>query len=346
MNKTISILVASNQLIQSGGTETYTYAIIKELLRRGFDVEYFTFKKGGFSDRMENEIGVKFKSKKEYDLILANHNSCVEALMGAGFIIQTCHGIYPDLEQPSECANFHVAISQEVQKHLMLKGFNSVVIMNGIDVSKFYSKKNINTELRNVLSLCQSKQANDFLQKVCDTLRINFTYLDKNVNPIWSVEDSINEADLVVGLGRSAYEAMACGRPVIIFDSRAYSDSFADGYITDILINSLSCNCSGRFYKLKLNETAMIEEFNKYNSIDGEILKKYILENMSIQVVINEYLNLFYSLQDDITCCKKSYFLKFKQKVFYVRMIKTFLKISGIVTIFKHRNYSKKVYLL
>lgn len=326
MNKIKSILVATNQLVQGGGTETYTYAIIKELLKRKFDVEYFTFKKGVFSYRMEKEIEVKFQSKKKYDLILANHNSCVEALMGAGFIIQTCHGIYPNLEQPSECANFHVAISQEVQRHLTFKGFTSVVIMNGIDISKFYLKKNINVELRNVLSLCQSNQANDFLQKVCNTLGINFTFLDKNINPIWNVEDSINEADLVVGLGRSAYEAMACGRPVIIFDSRLYSDSFSDGYITDRLINSLSCNCSGRFYKLKLTEIAMIDEFKKYNSLDGETLNNYIKENMSIELVIDEYLNLFYSLQKDIASYKKSYFLKFKQKVFYVRMIKMLLK--------------------
>lgn len=329
--KTIkSILVATNHLVQGGGSETYTYTIIKELLRRDFEVEYFTFSKGEFSDRMEKGTGVKFLSKKKYDLILANHTTCVEALMGLGFIIQTCHGIYPELEQPSRCANFHVAVSKEVQSHLLLKGFNSVVIMNGIDVSKFYSRKRINEKLTNVLSLCQSEQANNFLQKVCDTLGLNFIFLDKNVNPTWSVEDVINEADLAIGLGRSAYEAMACGRPVIIFDDRAYSDSFADGYITDNFINSLSCNCSGRFYKLKLTEEEMVEEFEKYNTVDGEILKKYIYDNMTIELVVDKYLNLFYSLQNDGALYNKSYLLKFIQRVFYVRIIKFFLKkISG-----------------
>ena len=326
MKKVKSILIANNQLLQIGGSETYTYTIIKEFIIRGFDVEYFTFMRGDFSSRMEKEIGVKFKTKNKYDLILANHNTCVEALMGFGFIIQTCHGIYPPLEQPSLCANFHVAISQEVQNHLAIKGFVSIIIMNGIDTSKFYSKKSINKELKNVISLCQSEDANKFIQSVCDTLGIKFSYLNKNENPIWNVEDFINEADLVIGLGRSVYEAMACGRPVIIYDNRAYFESFSDGYIVNKLANSLSHNCSGRFYKLKLTEKMMIEEFQKYNTKDGEILKKHILDDMTIELVVDKYLDLYYSLQFNLDVFNKNYFLKFTQRVFYVRILKFLYK--------------------
>ena len=325
-----SILVATNHLVQGGGSETYTYTIIKELITRGFEVEYFTLMKGKFSERMENELGVKLQSKKQYDLILANHNSCVEALMGFGFIIQTCHGIYPELEQPSVCANFHVSISQEVQNHLALKGFISIIIMNGIDTTKFYSKKNINKKLRNVLSLCQSEDANKFIQKVCDYLDVNLICIENDSKRIFNIEDLINEADLVIGLGRSAYEAMACGRPLIIYDNRSYFDTSADGYITNKLAASLINNCSGRFYKLKLTEEMMIEEFKKYNPTDGDILKNYILDNMTIQLVVDRYLNLFYSLQNNQAFCNKKYLLKFTQRVFYVRKIKYFLnKILG-----------------
>ncbi|RTZ07238.1 UDP-glycosyltransferase [Flavobacterium sp. GSP27] len=326
MKKIKSILIASNHLVQTGGTETYTYAIIKELLARGFDVEYFTFMKGDFSTKMEKELGVKFLSKKKYDLILANHNTCVEVLMGFGFIIQTCHGVYPPLEQPSLCANFHIAISQEVQNHLAIKGFVSVVIMNGIDTSKFYSKKNLNKVLKNVLSLCQSEDANKFLQRVCDTLGITLFYLNKNTNPVWNVEDLINDVDLVIGLGRSVYEAMACGRPVIVYDSRAYFESFSDGYVVNRLSTSLSHNCSGRFYKLKLTEEMMVDEFKKYNHLDGEILRNFILDDMTIKLVVDKYLNLNDSLQANLNNFKKNYFLKFIQRVFYVRIIKSFLK--------------------
>lgn len=325
MKNKFSILVANNHLVQVGGSETFTYTMIKELLSREFDVEYFALVRGDFSKKLEKELNVKFKSKKKYDLILANHNTCVEALMGYGFIIQTCHGIYPQLEQPSICANFHVAISQEVQNHLAIKGFVSVVIMNGIDNSKFYSKKSINKELKNVLSLCQSEEANLFLKKICNNLNLKFTSIDKNLNPTCNIEDVINDSDLVIGLGRSAFEAMACGRPVIVFDKRAYSESYADGYVTNKLATSIINNCSGRFYKIKLTDDRMVQELSKYNAADGEILRQYILDNMTVQLAVERYLNLFDSLHSNINFSNKKYYLKFLQREFYVRNIKKIL---------------------
>lgn len=330
MKNKFSILVANNHLVQVGGSETFTYTMIKELLSRDFDVEYFALVRGDFSEKLEKELNVKFKSKKKYDLILANHNTCVEALMGYGFIIQTCHGIYPQLEQPSKCANFHVAISQEVQNHLAIKGFVSVVIMNGIDNSKFYSKKSINKELKNVLSLCQSEEANLFLKKICNNLNLKFTSIDKNSNPTWNIEDVINDSDLVIGLGRSAYEAMACGRPVIVFDKRAYSESYADGYVTNKLATSIINNCSGRFYKIKLTDDMMVQELSKYNAADGEILRQYILDNMTVQLAVERYLNLFDSFHSNINFSNKKYYLKFLQREFYVRNIKKILLFKRI----------------
>lgn len=332
MKKKFSILVANNHLVQVGGSETFTYTMIKELLSRDFDVEYFALVRGYFSEKLEKELNVKFKRKKKYDLILANHNTCVEALMGYGFIIQTCHGIYPQLEQPSICANFHVAISQEVQNHLAVKGFVSVIIMNGIDVSKFYCKKSINNKLKNVLSLCQSEEANLFLKEICNRLNLNFNSIDKNLNPTENIEDSINNSDLVIGLGRSAYEAMACGRPVIIFDKRAYSESYADGYVTNKLATSLINNCSGRFYKIKLTDDMMAQELSKYNVADGKILRQFILDNMTIQLVVDSYLNLYKSIHSKNIFSNKKYFLKFLQNEFYFRILKNiynfFLKRS------------------
>lgn len=322
MKNKISILVANNHLVNPGGSETFTYTLIKELIRREYDVEYFTLIKGCFSNRMETELGVKFKTKKKYDLVLANHNTCVEALVGIGFIIQTCHGIFPNLEQPSPYANFHVSISQEVQNHLAMKNFASILILNGIDTEKFYSKNNINNVVTNVLSLCQSDTANNFLKKNCDQLKINFNFIDKNSNPVWDVEKLINEADLVVGLGRSVYEAMACGRPVIIFDHREYSESFADGYVTNILTSSIVNNCSGRFYKIKLTDEMIRNEILKYDQRDGEILRKFIVDNMDIKIVVNKYIDLYNYLINSNVFNRKKKYLKILHTQFYKQIIK------------------------
>ena len=39
--------------------------------------------------------------------------------------------------------------------------------------------------------------------------------INKYTNPVWKIEELMRESDLVVSLGRGAYEAMACGCPVV-----------------------------------------------------------------------------------------------------------------------------------
>src|SRR5690606_38637871 len=130
------ILVASNHLEQIGGSEIYTYDLIKALsLMDGIDVEYFTFNKGLVSDKIESELRVPFMSKKEYDLILASHNTSVTELNKKGFTIQICHGIVPGLESPSHEADYHIAISEEVSELLNAQRFPNKIVFNGIDVN-------------------------------------------------------------------------------------------------------------------------------------------------------------------------------------------------------------------
>src|SRR5690606_19581330 len=109
------ILIATNHLESVGGSELYTYDLIKALSElAGIEVEYFTFDKGLISDKIEGELKIPFMSKKKYDLIFANHNTTVRELFSRAPIIQICHGVLPELEQPSPLADFHVSISEEV----------------------------------------------------------------------------------------------------------------------------------------------------------------------------------------------------------------------------------------
>ena len=120
MDNQITVLVANNHLAKTGGTENYTLALASALLKQRCLVEYFTFEKGLISDKLEG-MGINFMSKKKYDLILANHNTTVDVLYKYGFIIQTCHGIYPELVQPSSRADLFVPISEEVSRDLERK---------------------------------------------------------------------------------------------------------------------------------------------------------------------------------------------------------------------------------
>ena len=224
MDNQINILVANNHLAKTGGTENYTLALAIALLKAGYTVEYFTFEKGLISDKLE-EMGISFMSKKKYDLILANHYTTVDALYKKGFIIQTCHGIFPSLEQPSKRADLHVAISEEVRIYLKSKGYKASVIYNGVDCDRFKSINPINDTIKSVLSLCQGQEASALVEKICKSKNYKYLQANKFTDNIYSIESLINQSDIVIGIGRSLYDAMACGRPVISYDSRSYSEA-------------------------------------------------------------------------------------------------------------------------
>lgn len=293
MNK--HILVATHHLIKAGGTETYTFTIIEELLKRGYSVEYFCFKKGNFAKGMEERLHVSFMSRKKYDLIIANHYTCINYLFNRGFCIQTCHGIFPKKEQPSKFADRYVAISLEVKKHLQNKGVQSEIIFNSINTERFNIKNPINEKLKTVLSLCHSEDANLMIAQACELLKVRFIKQSKYDNPTWHVDDLINQSDLVIGVGRSAFEAMACGRPVIIFDSRHYFTSCGDGYVIDIIKESIEFNCSGRFKNEQFSAIQMKAELMKYNPSDGSKLRNFSLKELNIHINIERYLNMMAS---------------------------------------------------
>jgi glycosyltransferase involved in cell wall biosynthesis len=292
-----NILVANNHLFEMGGSETFTYTLIEEISKRkDFNVEYFTFRKGVVSNKIENDLGVKFCSKKKYDLILANHNSCVDLLYPKGFTIQTCHGIYPQLEQPSNKADAHVSISQEVQDYLALRGYCSRIILNGINLERFKPETFLSPRLKTILSLCHSEEANKLIENICEKKGYNFLKAFKYSKPEWNIEKLINRADLVVGLGRSAYEAMACGRPVVVFDKRNYFKSCCDGYVSENIGFSILYNCSGRYSKRFCDESDLQMEFSKYNVKDSEFLRTFAVSHLNIKDRVDDYIEYYQSL--------------------------------------------------
>lgn len=293
-NYKLNILLANYSLDRIGGTESYTFAFAEELIKRGHDVEYFCFKKGLVAEKLEKKLGIAFKSKNKYDIIFANHIVCVQKLWRYGFIVQTCHGTKIKLEQPSIFADIFISISEEVQDKLKNENFESRLIYNGINTNVFYPEKAINSELKTVLSLVQSEEANQIISRACKALNVELIKNNKFVNPDIDIQKQINRADLVIGLGRSVYDAMACGRPVIVFDYRMYNGKpMGDGYLnSQNFEESLKCNCSGRSYGIEMDELALINELKKFNPEDGKLMREIALEKFNIEKNVDEYLSI------------------------------------------------------
>lgn len=290
-NEKLDILVATNHLAHLGGSETWTYTVVKELERLGHNVEVLTGQYGVVSDRLP----VVACARPEYDLLLINHTSMVDLLKDVkGFKIQTCHGIYPALEQPVPDVNAHVAISEEVYAHVQSLGYRPYLIRNGVDLERFRPRRPIRSRLENVLCLCQGQTAVQTIKEACEKRDLNFRWRRN----IWDIEDDMNWADLVVTLGRGAYEAMACGRAVLVYDARAYCDEAADGMFSpDMPYQTkekiLAHNFSGRGLKRSLSVDDICLTLQEYDPIMGEYNRKFAEENFDVKSNLQEYLKIY-----------------------------------------------------
>ena len=296
----MKILIGQNHLDTLGGSETYTYALVEEFHRRGHEVGVMCARnrKGMVSDLIESNLGIRTNIiSKKYDACFISHNSMILQLhsleIDHGIVYQICHGTTPALEQPSTATGVNfISISEEVQQHLKRSEHESELIVNGINLDRFKPTK-INKELKNILSLSQSDRLNNFLQKMCDRYDYNFKHHNKFLNPIFNIEEEIAAADLVVTLGRGAYESMACGKNVLIADWRAYQPALMDGLITeDNTARFLRNNCSGRTEKKTIDESSIVKELLKYSAAQGEANRNFAEKNLNIKEKVDRMIQL------------------------------------------------------
>ena len=333
------ILVATNHLVNTGGTENFTYALISELCSRGYEVEYFCnpVLRGRMAKKIESELGVSFKSRASYDLVLANHSYIVNKLRGVGVIIQTCHGVFPPLEQPATGADAYVAISREIQLHIESLGLKSDVILNGIDCQQFAPIKKIHKELRCVLSLCQGEQATAYVKQICDTLGVDMMQASKFNNNVFNIEELINKADLVVGVGRSLYDAMACGRACISLDSRDYSTRkdgcsvVGDGYLaSDNIEQSIEYNCTGRGTGRGFKSAdELMPDFERYCSDDGDFMREYALQRLNMAKNVDAYLEIYNKINRERTLLEKLAFFARRCKLLLTSLLRFIVTLEN-----------------
>ena len=260
----MKILIGNNGFGNPGGSETYNYAVIEELVRLGHDVHAIAKNGPGIVSDHINKLGVPAHFKPisgTFDLILLSHSTSIALVQDVkGFKVQTCHGVFPSVEQPVPGMNAYVAISEEVQAHLETKGYKSIVIRNGINCDRYKPVKPIRNQLKTVLSLAHSDPANTIIKDACDKIGCDLLINNKFKEWKWEVDEIINSADLVISLGRGAYESMAAGRNVVIFDKRGYmkSPAIGDGIVTkENVSNFIKNNCSGSIHKKFLMQTRL-----------------------------------------------------------------------------------------
>lgn len=284
---------------------------------------------GVMSDKIKSDFGIQVNKipknylksgdkkvfdyeDKQFDLCIISHNTTIESLIRSNLnynkdnVYQVCHGTIPDLEQPfvseqNELGEFvwdyhsikYIAISEEIKEYLESEyQLDSQVIHNGIDCEKFKSDT-ISEIPSSVLSLSQNDKFNVLLNEVCDEMDLDLVCLNKHTNPDLNVEKTMKKSDIIISLGRGAYEGMSCSKFVIIADDRGYQTGLADGAINKENIDKfLKYNCSGRASKILPTKDFIEEQILKYNIQDCKDNREYALKNFNIKLQTDKYLKL------------------------------------------------------
>lgn len=292
------ILLTNRALARTGGSESALVALKAELERRGASVTVWTPVVGELGRR----IGALDQLRGRWDLALANH---VETIAGAKRhaerVVQTCHGIIPKSEQPHPGAHELVAVSTEVQRHLRERhGRTSTVIRNGIDLFRYRPSRapSAYPQAPERVLLVSNYAGGGALARQATAIAaaelgrpIAFEHLRRAPD----TAPPMRKADVVLGLGRTALEAIATGAHTVVWDARSYQEALGDGPIVPgsfAYAEALACNLSGR--GLKLRPTAHdLAEWMLAHSPHGRIaLRELAIQDHDIVDTATAYVSL------------------------------------------------------
>lgn len=282
--KPLKILLGNNTLSLLAGSETWVYTLACALKKLGHEVACFSPELGIISDELAKEgissfhqistSGVKPFSfvleetpKHDYDVIIANHNHIVEYLrlqFPKTPIISTIHGIIhtsqdektgetvhaPEHPALTAGVNQFIAVSEEVQE--LLKGaynIESLVIRNFIDTSRYTGKRKVSKTPRQILINTNYQNARDpeieLMRTVAKHYGAKLAALGQNFSQTFDTVKAIEDADIVVGMGRSVLEGVAAGRLGIVHGRWGTAGAIHEGSIEDIRKQNFSGRNSG-----------------------------------------------------------------------------------------------------
>ena len=286
----MKILLTNNHLNTFGGSENWTFTVYSTLKKMGHSVDVFAIDVGGVGTQRFGSVYTTIPDVT-YDLVIANHNTCVEVVLQKAKyskLIMMCHGVIPHLEQPIKGADRYISISNEIQYHLLLLGYRSDVILNPVDLDVYHPTKELNETPQKIFALCQNINAQQNIKSLgFDTECIPPTRGER----LGISNETFNEADICVGLGRSAYESLACGRCVIVYDARGYNGDKYDSIVTRENIGELlRNNLSGRRFNKAFNADKILRGIKTLYRPNTEYYRSIAEDYFDAKKIVNQIL--------------------------------------------------------
>ena len=295
------------------GVTTWAYELIKGLSKFNVDVvfvssnSYFISNKEYIKDiSLHSNVIESIDYSTKYDVVFL-HNTQHENIskkVGKKTVFIS-HGSMINSANPKLKHDMHVAVSGRSKYVLGADMF----ILNGIDLNKFKSNKLLNKIPKKCLYHNRFKPQK-FVHEACEELNIELDYwkvIEKDVTK------KIEESDFVMGYGRSVYEAMSMGKPVLVFGHNSPTNKnklnktgissnveggFSDGWIDESNFKTLLYrNCCGWARKIYIdNKNDMIDLMKGYDYKMGDVNRRLAEEHLSSQTMVNSFTNIIKEL--------------------------------------------------
>lgn len=308
----MKILITNITLIYSGGSQLYTLDLAKYLSNHGHDVFVFSPSLGPVAEDISKLKNVTVTSNLEeikdvkFDILHIHHN--VNAYLVREYFpdipaIMVIHGVLPEFEQPPMIdlgISKYIAVSEEVRDHLInnydIPNSKIEIIRNWVNTEKFKKKSSINKIPKKVLVVSNHypEEHKKIYEEICKKRKIDITHVGLPNNSVANVEDYMNDADVVITLGRGAMESMTLGRNVIVSDIHGM-----DGMLTpEMYSESIKNNLSGRRYAKKLTKKNFEEELDKYSVENGGEMQRIARakhdRGKNIRAILDQYNSIMH----------------------------------------------------
>lgn len=276
-----------------GGTQTWTMTMRDALVCLGHDVALFAMSErvSPYFGSLEVLTPTTIRRADGFELVVCNSNAVLEQLSGLdGVVVFLSHGVLPELEQPIPGADLYLAVSEEVAWNVERQGYACTgILRNPIDTSRF-NYVGCGERPKHICFVCRRH-----ISPLEEELRARgYVVSHVGMPPVPDIRPGISDADVVVGLGRSAYEAMAQGKNVIVSGNNSGRSNIeiADGLITsESFFEFRTANCSGRTRMRAVLAAADLEhELERYCMEQGERNHQLILENNDSLLIARELL--------------------------------------------------------
>ena len=295
--KKLNILLTNVHLTQQGGTEQWILIMATTLRQLGHNVIVYSPRIGPFGERYIAPVSILVDKppRNGIDLLLINHNTCLEQVSGmSGIKIFTSHSTFLEVERCVPGADMYVAVSEHIQQIEKKRGFDCHVIYNPIDATRFTPTSAVHSNIRTIfVRVTHDSEEGKYLRRVLRGRGIKLLTLAEKTEHL---ADYYNKADLVVAIGRELVEAMLCERNVLSMDVRGYIPHYGGaGMITANNFEKLKPYWfSGRENPIPFDQKELfLSELDAYDPRQGKKLRKLATRHFHPRKIALQYLYLY-----------------------------------------------------